>query len=385
MKLPNDARFGTRAIHAGQAPDPTTGAIMTPIFQTSTYVQDGPGGHKGYEYSRTSNPTRTALEANLAGVENGKHGLAFASGCAATSAVIMCLEKGAHVVCSDDLYGGTFRLFERVWSRFGVEFTYVDMTDLDATKKAMRDDTAMVWIETPTNPMLKLADIEKVSEMAHAVGAAVSVDNTFATPFLQTPLDLGADIVVHSTTKYIGGHSDVVGGAIVTRSDEWQERLAFVQKSAGAVPGPQDCFLTLRGLKTLHVRMERHTENAAAVAEMLRKHPEVTNVNYPGFDDHPQRALVEKQMRGAGGMISFVAKGGLERAHRILKTTQVFACAESLGGVESLIGHPATMTHASIPKEQRDALGIDDGLLRLSVGIEDAADLIEDLTRALDA
>lgn len=385
MKLPNDARFGTRTIHAGQEPDPTTGAIMTPIFQTSTYVQDGPGGHTGYEYSRTGNPTRAALEANLAGIEMGKHGLCFASGCAATSAVIMCLEKGAHVVCADDLYGGTFRLFDKVWRRFGVEFTYVDMTDLDATKKAIRDDTKLVWIETPTNPMLKLADIEKISEMGHAVGATVSVDNTFATPYLQTPLDLGADLVVHSTTKYIGGHSDVVGGAIVTRSDEWKDRLAFVQNSSGGIPGPQDCFLTMRGLKTLHVRMQRHTENAAAIAELLLKHSEVEKVYYPGLEDHPQRALVEKQMRGAGGMISFVVKGGLEKATKILKTTKVFACAESLGGVESLIEHPAIMTHASVPKEQRDALGIDDGLLRLSVGIEDIDDLKEDMTRALDA
>ncbi len=383
MKLTDDARFGTRAIHSGQEPDKTTGAIMTPIYQTSTYVQDGPGGHSGYEYSRTGNPTRTALEANLAALEDGKFGLCFASGCAATSAVIMCLHRGAHVVCTDDLYGGTFRLFDKVWKNFGVEFTYVDMSDLEATREAIREDTKLVWIETPTNPTLKLADISAIAEMGHAVGAAVAVDNTFATPYLQAPLTLGADMVVHSTTKYIGGHSDVVGGAIVTRDESWRDRLAFVQKSAGAIPGPQDCFLTMRGLKTLHVRMQRHCENAVAIAEMLVAHPNVERVYYPGLPDHPQRELADRQMNGPGGMISFVVKGGLENATKVLKTTRVFACAESLGGVESLIGHPVTMTHAAVPKEQRDMLGIVDGLLRLSVGIEDIGDLVQDLERAL--
>jgi cystathionine gamma-lyase len=383
MKIPEGSGLGTRAIHAGQEPDPVTGAIMTPIYQTSTYVQDGPGGHKGYEYSRTGNPTRTALEACIAALEGGAHGLCFASGCAATSAVIMCLSAGDHVVAADDLYGGTFRLFDKVFSRLGITFSFVDMTDVENTKKAITDNTKLIWVETPTNPMLKLVDIK--ATVAAAGDIPVAVDNTLATPMLQQPLALGATLVVHSTTKYIGGHSDVVGGAVVTNSDSWRERVAFVQNSAGGTPGPQDVFLTLRGLKTLHVRMDRHVENAKVIARLLEEHDQVEKVYYPGLESHPQHALANEQMRGPGGMISFVVKGGLDKASRLLKATQVFACAESLGGVESLIEHPAIMTHASVPPENRAALGIDDGLIRLSVGIEDLDDLIADIKRGLAA
>jgi cystathionine gamma-lyase len=385
MKIAADAAFATRCIHAGQRPDPTTGAIMTPIFQTSTYVQDGPGGHKGFEYSRTQNPTRQALQENLAALEGAKHGLCFASGCAATTALALCLDQGDHVVASDDLYGGTFRLFDKVFRRFGVTFSFVDMTDPENVRKALTPKTKLVWVETPTNPMLKLADIAAISAIAHAGGAAVAVDNTFATPWLQLPLALGADLVVHSTTKYLGGHSDVVGGAILTNSDEWQRRLAFVQNSAGGVPAPMDCFLLLRSTKTLHVRMARHVENAIAIADLLANHPKVEKVYYPGLPSHPQHALAQRQMKAPGAMITFVVTGGLEAARRLLTTTQIFACAESLGGVESLIEHPAIMTHASVPAENRRALGIDDGLIRVSVGIEDIEDLRQDLRRALDA
>ncbi|MDP2344547.1 MAG: cystathionine gamma-synthase [Deltaproteobacteria bacterium] len=387
MKIPADAAFATRAIHAGQSPDPTTGAIMTPIYQTSTYVQDGPGGHKGFEYSRTQNPTRFALQDNLASLEGAKHGLCFASGCAATTAIALCLNAGDHVVSSDDLYGGTFRLFDKVFKRFGVTFTFVDMSKTENVAAAMQANTKLVWIETPTNPMLKLVDIAAVSEIAkknnNGSGAAVAVDNTFATPYLQLPLALGATMVVHSTTKYLGGHSDVVGGAILLNDDEWRQRLAFVQNSAGGVPGPQDCFLVLRSTKTLHVRMQRHQENAIVIAEMLAAHPNVEKVYYPGLESHPQHALMKKQMKGPGAMISFVVKGGLESAKKLLTSTRIFACAESLGGVESLIEHPAIMTHASVPAENRRALGIDDGLIRVSVGIEDIGDLKADLDHAL--
>ncbi len=385
MKIAADAAFATRCIHAGQRPDPTTGAIMTPIFQTSTYVQDGPGGHKGFEYSRTQNPTREALQENLAALEGAKHGLCFASGCAATTALALCLDQGDHVIASDDLYGGTFRLFDKVFRRFGVTFSFVDMTDPENVRKALTPKTKLVWVETPTNPMLKLADIAAIAAIAHTGGAAVAVDNTFATPWLQLPLALGADLVVHSTTKYLGGHSDVVGGAILTNSDDWQRRLAFVQNSAGGVPAPMDCFLLLRSTKTLHVRMARHVENAIAIAELLANHPKVEKVYYPGLPSHPQHALAQRQMKAPGAMITFVVKGGLEAARRLLTTTQIFACAESLGGVESLIEHPAIMTHASVPAENRRALGIDDGLIRVSVGIEDIEDLRQDLRRALDA
>ena len=383
MKIPADAAFATRAIHAGQQPDPTTGAIMTPIYQTSTYVQDGPGGHKGFEYSRTQNPTRFALQDNLASLEGAKHGLCFASGCAATTALALCLNAGDHVVSSDDLYGGTFRLFDKVFKRFGVTFTFVDMSKSENVAAAMTANTKLVWVETPTNPMLKLVDIAAVAEIARKHKAAVAVDNTFATPYLQLPLALGATLVVHSTTKYLGGHSDVVGGAILLDDDEWRQRLAFVQNSAGGVPGPQDCFLVLRSTKTLHVRMQRHVENAVVIAEMLAQHPSVEKVYYPGLKSHPQHALMKRQMKGPGAMISFVVKGGLEKARKLLTSTRIFACAESLGGVESLIEHPAIMTHASVPAENRRALGIDDGLIRVSVGIEDVGDLRADLDRAL--
>ena len=383
MKTTDNDAFATRCIHAGQSPDPTTGAIMTPIYQTSTYVQDGPGVHKGFEYSRTQNPTRFALQDNLAALEGGKHGLCFASGCAATTAVALCLEAGDHIIASDDLYGGTFRLFDKVFKRFGLTFSFVDMTDVANVKAALTPKTKLVWVETPTNPMLKLADIKAIAAIAKAHGATTAVDNTFATPYLQQPLSLGADLVVHSTTKYLGGHSDVVGGAVLTNSDEWQERLAFVQNSSGGVPAPMDCFLVLRSTKTLHVRMQRHVENAERIAKMLSEHKNVEKVYYPGLASHPQHALMKSQMKGPGAMISFVVKGGLAGATKLLKTTRLFACAESLGGVESLIEHPAIMTHASVPAEQRAILGIDDGLIRVSVGIEDIDDLLADLNNAL--
>lgn len=383
MDIPANSGFGTRAIHAGQVPDPSTGAIMTPIYQTSTYVQAGPGEHLGYEYSRTQNPTRSALEANIAGLENAAHGLCFASGCAATSAIMLCLKSGDHVVAADDLYGGTFRLFDKVFRHHGIDFTFVDMSDPQKTEAALRPNTKLLWIETPTNPMLKLVDIETTSALAKSRQIAVAVDNTFATPFLQQPLALGADLVVHSATKYLGGHSDVIGGAIVTNDPAWRDRLAFVQNSAGGVPGPMDCFLMMRGIKTLHLRMERHVANAEQIAAYLQSHAAVEHVYYPGLQSHPQHALMKKQMRGPGGMISFVVRGGLAKASAVLKSTHIFACAESLGGVESLIEHPAIMTHASVPPENRKLLGIDDGLIRLSVGVEDVNDLLGDLERAL--
>lgn len=385
MKVPSTARFDTLAIHAGQTPDPTTGAIMTPIFQTSTYVQDGPGEHRGYEYSRTQNPTRTALEDNIAALEGAAHGLAFASGCAATTAIMMCLKAGDHIIASDDLYGGTFRLFDKVMANLGLRFSFVDLTDETALEGAFEDATKMVWVETPTNPMLKLVDIAAVVSAAKKRDVPVVVDNTFATPYLQQPIALGADIVVHSTTKYMGGHSDVVGGAVVTNDKAWADRIHFVQNSTGGIAGPFDSFLVLRGLKTLHVRMQRHVENAMALAKHLDTHPAVEKVIYPGLGSHPQHALAQKQMKGPGGMISFVVKGGLPAATALMKATRVFALAESLGGVESLIEHPAIMTHASVPPENRAALGIDDGLIRLSVGIESIDDLIDDLNTALAA
>lgn len=385
MKLPETAAFATRCIHAGQVPDPTTGAIMTPIYQTSTYVQDGPGVHKGYVYARGHNPTRDALQRNLASLEGAAHGVCFSSGCAAESAIAMCLDAGDHVVCSDDVYGGTFRLFDKIFRRLGMTFSYVDMTNADNVRAAITDTTKLIWVETPTNPMLKLVDIAAVSAIGRAKGITTVVDNTFATPYLQQPLALGADLVLHSTTKYLGGHSDVIGGAVLTNSDDWHKRLAFVQNAAGGVPAPMDSFLLLRSTKTLHVRMQRHVENARVIADLLAAHPEVSKVYYPGLESHPQHALTKKQMKGPGAMISFVVKGGLDKAKRLLAATKLFACAESLGGVESLIEHPAIMTHASIPKEQREALGIDDGLIRVSVGIEDIDDLVADLKAALAA
>ena len=384
MKTPPDASFDTLAIHAGQSPDPTTGAIMTPVYFTSTYVQDGPGGHKGYEYSRTQNPTRTALQDNLAALEGGRWGLCFSSGCAATTAVMASLSSGDHVVCGDDVYGGTFRLFDKVFKRFGIETTFVDHTDLVATEKAFRTNTKVCWVETPTNPMLKVVDIAALANITHRTsGAIMVVDNTFATPALQLPLTMGADVVLHSTTKYLGGHSDVVGGVLVGNDAALKERLAFLQNALGGTPGPMDCFLTLRGTKTLHLRMQRHVENARDLANHLAAHPMVEKVIYPGLASHPQHALASRQMKGPGGMISFVVKGGLDKAARVLKATRIFACAESLGGVESLIEHPAIMTHASIPPENRRKLGIDDGLIRVSVGVEHIKDLKADLDQAL--
>ncbi|PKN53824.1 MAG: cystathionine gamma-synthase [Deltaproteobacteria bacterium HGW-Deltaproteobacteria-14] len=375
--------LGTRAIHAGQRPDPTTGAIMTPVYLTSTYVQASPGVHQGYEYSRTGNPTRAALEACVASLEGAEYGLAFASGCAATSTVMHLLDAGDHVICGDDVYGGTYRLFDAVWRRAGLDYSFVDLTDPDAVLAARRPNTKLVWLETPTNPLLKLADIAAIAERAHAHGLLLAVDNTFSTPFNQQPLALGADLVVHSTTKYLNGHSDVVGGAIAIKDRALRDRLAYLQNAVGAIPGPMDAFLTLRGLKTLHVRMERHADNAIALARWLEGHPAVERVLYPGLPSHPQHALAERQMRGFGGMITIFLRGGLAAAQHMLSRTHLFACAESLGGVESLIEHPAIMTHASIPVATREALGITDGLVRLSVGIEDVADLRADLEHAL--
>jgi cystathionine gamma-lyase len=377
--------FETLAIHAGQAPDPTTGAIMTPVYLTSTYVQDGPGRHKGFEYSRTRNPTRDALEGCLAALEGARHGVCFASGLAATDAVLHLLSAGDHVVYSDDVYGGTFRIFDKVFRRHGLSFDAVDMTDPARVAAALRPSTRLVWIESPTNPMLKIVDLAAVAGLARAAGALSVVDNTFATPFFQRPLAHGIDAVVHSTTKYLNGHSDVVGGAVVTSDDALAERLHFVQNAAGGVPGPLDCFLVLRGLKTLPVRMERHAENALALARFLEAHPQVEKVTYPGLASHPQHALAARQMTGSGGMLTFVIRGGLPAARAFLEALRVFACAESLGGVESLIEHPAIMTHASVPPEVRARLGIADGFIRVSAGIENVRDLRADLERGFRA
>ena len=378
--------FGTLAIHAGQQPDPTTGAVMTPVYYTSTYAQEAPGVHKGFEYSRTHNLTRFALEANLAALEGGKHGLCFASGLAATSTVLQLFDSGAHVIACDDLYGGTFRLFDKVYRRHGFDFSYVDpVAGAAAVEAALRPTTKLVWLETPTNPMLKLCDIAAIAEVCKRAGVLLAVDNTFMTPFNQRPLALGADIVVHSTTKYLNGHSDVIGGAIVVDTDELRGRLAFLQNAVGAVPSPMDSFLVMRGTKTLHVRMQRHEDNARAIADWLASHPQVEKVIYPGLDSHPQHALARKQQRGFGGMISFVLRGGLDESRRFLSTCRIFTLAESLGGVESLIEHPAIMTHASVPADRRAALGIADGFIRLSVGIEELDDLRDDLDRAFAA
>ncbi len=379
-------KFATRAIHIGQEADPTTGATIVPIYQTSTYTQEAPGQHKGYEYSRTGNPTRAALEECVAALEGGEYGLAFASGLAATTAVMSLLSPGDHIVAGDDLYGGSYRLFDKVLQKSnGLDFTFVDTTDSEAVEKALRPETKLLWIETPTNPMLTLSDIQALSEMAHERNALVAVDNTFASPYFQQPLSLGADIVVHSTTKYMGGHSDVVGGATVTSNADLQERLAFYQNAAGAVPGPFDSWMVMRGLKTLAVRMRQHESNARAIAEFLQSHEQVATVNYPGLTSHPQHELAKKQMAGFSGMVSFTLKGGAEAAYAAVQKTELFSFAESLGGVESLITHPATMTHAAIPKESREARGVTDGLLRLSVGIEDVDDLIADLDSAIRA
>jgi cystathionine gamma-lyase len=377
--------FETLAIHAGQRPDPTTGAIMTPVYLTSTYVQDGPGEHKGYEYSRTRNPTRDALEGCLAALEGAEHGLAFASGLAATDAILHLLEPGDHLLASDDVYGGTFRIFDKVFRRMGIEFSYVDMSEPGNVERGLRQTTKLLWIESPTNPMLKIVDLSAVARLARGHGAKTVVDNTFATPFFQRPLEHGIDVVAHSTTKYLNGHSDVVGGAVMTSDAAVHERLRFLQNAVGGVAGPMDCFLVLRGLKTLHVRMERHAENALQLARFLEGHPQVERVLYPGLPSHPQHALAARQMRGFGGMLTFVIRGGLETARAFLKAVRIFACAESLGGVESLIEHPAIMTHASVPKETRERLGIADGLIRVSCGIENADDLVADLERGFSA
>lgn len=377
-------QFDSLAIHAGQAPDPTNGAIMTPIYLTSTYVQSGPGEHKGFEYSRTHNPTRNALEACIAALEGAKHGMAYASGLAATDNLMHLLDAGDHVVVGDDVYGGTFRIFDKVWKRSGLTFSFVDLSDPKAFEAAIRPNTKMLWLETPTNPMLKLFDIEQLCATARVRGITSVVDNTFMSPYFQKPLSLGADVVTHSMTKFINGHSDVVGGFTATSRDDLHERLRFLQNAVGAVLGAMDSFLVLRGVKTLHVRMERHQENAAKIVDFLSQHPLVERVTWPGMETHPQHELATRQMSGFGGMVTFVMKGGLERARTFLRTTRLFACAESLGGVESLIEHPAIMTHASVPAETRQKLGIHDGFIRLSVGIESAQDLVDDLAQAFE-
>ena len=382
----NRAAFQTRAIHAGQTPDPTTGAIMPPISLSSTYVQESPGVHKGYEYSRSHNPTRYAYERCIADLENGSRAFAFASGLAATATALDLLESGDHIIAMDDLYGGTYRLFDGVRKKSaGLQFSFVDLSDLSAVEAAIRPETKMIWIETPTNPLLKLVDLEAVALLAKKHGLISVADNTFASPFVQRPLDFGVDMVMHSATKYLGGHSDVVGGLLVVGGrDDLAERLAYLQNAVGAVQGPFDSFMVLRGLKTLALRMERHCQNAGRVAEWLAAQPKVAKVYYPGLDSHPQKALAKRQMTGGyGGMVTAILDGGLPAARRFLERVELFALAESLGGVESLIEHPGIMTHASIPAERRAELGIDDGLVRLSVGVEDADDLIADLEQAL--
>ncbi len=377
-------KFGTKALHAGISPDPSTGAIMTPIFQTSTYVQDAPGVHKGFEYARTQNPTRSVLEANLAALENAKFGRCFASGMSATETVIKTLRPGDEIISTSDLYGGTFRLFTKIFEAYGLKFTFVDMSNLSNVEQAITPATKLIWAETPTNPMMNIIDIEALAKLSKRNGTTLVVDNTFASPYLQTPLDLGADVVMHSVTKYIGGHSDVIMGFLGTNDPKLEEKFAFIQNSSGAIPGPNDCFLVLRGIKTLHLRMQRHCENGEKVARYLKNHPRVDKVFWPGFEDHPNHAVAKKQMRGFGGMISFVIKGDdMNEAFEVLKRFKLFSLAESLGGVESLVGHPASMTHASIPREQRIAGGLSDSLIRLSVGVEDVEDLIADLEQAI--
>jgi cystathionine gamma-lyase len=384
LKRPNvPMKFATKAIHAGQEPDPSTGAIMTPVYLTSTYVQEAPAVHRGYEYSRSGNPTRAALEANLAALEGAPFGLCFASGLAAENTLLHTLQSGDHVVCARDVYGGTFRLFDKVWKQLGIAATFVNAYQLDEIRGAMQPQTKLVWLETPTNPLLTVTDIAAAADIAHRKKAIVVVDNTFATPCLQQPLALGADVALHSTTKYLGGHSDVIGGAIATGNQELYERLKFLQNAAGGVPGPMDCFLVLRGTKTLAVRMQQHCVNALQIAQHLARHPEVDRVFYPGLPDNPFHDLAARQMSGFGGMVSVELRGDLDRARKFASSTKLFALAESLGGVESMINHPASMTHASIPPDERLKGGLRDTLLRLSVGIEDAGDLIEDLDRAI--
>ncbi len=377
-------KFATKAIHAGVHPDPTTGAIMTPIYQTSTYVQDGVGNHKGYEYSRTLNPTRHALEKNIAAIENGKHGACFGSGLAAIDCVIKMLNPGDEIISTNDLYGGSYRIFNTIFAKYGLIFHFVDMQNPAAVEALVNENTKLIWVETPTNPMMNIIDIEAMAQISKRAGAMLCVDNTFATPYLQNPLDLGADMVMHSVTKYLGGHSDVVMGALVCNDDSLATEMYRIQNSTGAVTAPMDSFLVLRGIKTLHLRMQRHCENGEKIAHYLKTNPKVDKVYWPGFETHPNHDVAKKQMRGFGGMISFTLKGNqLQDALDMVKKVEIFALAESLGGVESLIGHPATMTHASIPKEVREQSGVVDSLIRLSVGVEDADDLIADLEGAL--
>lgn len=377
-------RFNSATIHGGQAPDPAYGAVMPPIYQTSTYAQTTPGGHKGFEYSRTHNPTRQALEKSLASIENGKHGLAFASGLAAMDAVMKLLQPGDEVISTNDLYGGSYRLFTKIFEAYGLKFHFVDMNDLANVEAAINGNTKLIWVETPTNPMMNVVDIEAVAQLAKKNNLLLAVDNTFASPYLQQPLNFGADIVMHSATKYLAGHSDVVLGSLVVNDDDLHERLAFIQNASGAVPGPMDSFLTLRGIKTLHVRLQRHCENGKAVAEYLAAHPKIEKVYWPGFETHPNHDVAKKQMKDFGGMLSFIPKGAdYKEAIKIVENLKLFTLAESLGGVESLAGHPASMTHASIPKEEREKSGVVDALIRLSVGIEDAQDLIDDLANAI--
>ena len=380
----NKGHFETRAIHAGQGPDPQTGAVMTPVYMTSTYAQISPGKTiGGYEYSRTHNPTRTALQDNLASLESGNHGLCFSSGLAATNALLDTLKPGDKVVAANDLYGGTYRLFTAVFERYGIDFVFVDTTNLDEVKAAMDENTRYVYIESPTNPLLRLTDIAECAKIAHAGGAKLVVDNTFATPYLQRPLELGADVVLHSLTKYLGGHSDAVAGALIVNDQELADELAYYQNSVGGTPGPMDCFLVLRGIKTLPLRMDRHAENAMAIAKHLEAHPSVDRVFYPGLPSHPEHELCKKQMKNGSGMVSFELKGGVAAGEKFASSTNVFILAESLGGVESLVETPPSMTHASIPAEVRHAAGLQDGLVRLSVGIENIADLIADIDQAL--
>ncbi|MCG7856784.1 cystathionine gamma-synthase [Flavihumibacter sp.] len=377
-------KIATKFIHAGMEPDPSTGAIMTPIYQTSTYVQEAPGINKGFEYARSQNPTRKALEEAYAQIENGRFGLAFSSGVAATDAVLKLLVPGDEVIAGNDMYGGTYRLFTKIFEPFGIRFRYIDMSNLQEVKNSITSSTKLVWVETPTNPLMNIADIAAIAEISKAAKALLCVDNTFASPYLQNPLDLGADIVMHSATKYLGGHSDVIQGALMMNDTALRERLYFIQKSCGAVPGPMDCFLVLRGIKTLHLRMQRHCENGEKIATWLRQHPKVGKVFWCGFEDHPGYAIASRQMRGFGGMMSFELKDdSMEAAKKVLSGTHLFSLAESLGGVESLINHPASMTHASIPREERIKNGLSDSLIRLSVGVEDADDLIEDLEKAI--
>lgn len=377
-------KFGTKAIHAGVEPDPSTGAIMTPIFQTSTYVQESPAKHKGYAYARGANPTRNQLQKNIAALENGNFGLCFSSGMGATDAVIKLLSPGDEVITSNDLYGGSYRMFRRVYEKFGIKFHFIDLTHADNINSYLNKNTKLMWLETPSNPLMRIIDIQACAAIAKKNNVLVAVDNTFASPYLQNPLDLGADIVMHSVTKYLGGHSDVIMGALVVKDEKLHQELAFIANSCGAVPGPQDCFLVLRGIKTLHLRMERHCFNGKKIAEYLKAHPKVGQVYWPGFPSHPNHEIAKKQMRDFGGMLSFTLKNdSIENATRLMESVELFSLAESLGGVESLINHPASMTHASIPKEERVKNGLTDSLIRLSVGVEDVDDLIADLETAL--